>query len=113
MHEMALCESVLQAIEASARVEGFTRVRRVRLEVGRLAAVEVDALRFGFDVVTRGSLADGAELVVLDRPGLAWCFDCADTVEIGHRLSPCPRCGGQRLRPSGGTEMTIKDLEVE
>ncbi|AWK89716.1 hydrogenase maturation nickel metallochaperone HypA [Azospirillum thermophilum] len=113
MHEMALCESLLQAMEEAGRSNGFHRVRRVRLEIGRFAGVEVEALRFGFDVVMRGSLAEGAELVVLEMPGQAWCFDCCETVPLGHRLDPCPRCGGERLRPNGGTEMTIKDLEVE
>ena len=61
MHEMALCESLLQAMEEAGRANGFSRVSRVRLEIGRFAGVEVEALRFGFDVVTRGSLADGAE----------------------------------------------------
>lgn len=113
MHEMALCESVLSAIEDSARANAFTRVKRVRLEIGRLAGVEVASLRFGFDVVMRGTICDGAELVVLEPKGRAWCFDCSETVEIENRLDPCPACGGLRLQPVGGTEMTIKDLEVE
>ncbi|WP_029011327.1 hydrogenase maturation nickel metallochaperone HypA [Azospirillum halopraeferens] len=113
MHEMALCESLLQAMEEAAGANDFRRVRRVRLEIGRFAGVEVEALRFGFDVVTRGSLAEGAELVVLETPGEAWCFGCEATVPLDHRLDPCPRCGGERLVATGGTGMTIKDLEVE
>ena len=57
VHELALCESVLELIEEQARVQRYTRVNTVWLEVGSLAAVEIEALRFGFDVVTRGSLA--------------------------------------------------------
>ncbi|WP_372394882.1 hydrogenase maturation nickel metallochaperone HypA [Azospirillum sp. HJ39] len=113
MHEMALCESLLQAMEEAGRANDFRRVRRVRLEIGGFAGVEIEALRFGFDVVTRGSLADGAELVVLEVPGRGWCFDCNDTVALADRLAPCPSCGGNRLHPNGGTELTIKDLEVE
>jgi len=113
MHEMALCESVLAAIEDSARVNRFTRVRRVRLEIGSFAGVEVSALRFGFDVVSRGTLCDGAELVVLEPPGKAWCFDCSSTVDLLARIDPCPQCGGHRLQPVSGDQMTIKDLEVE
>lgn len=113
MHEMALCESLLTAMEEAAQANGFAKVRRVRLEIGRFAGVEVQALRFGFDVVMRGSLAEGAELVVVDRPGTAWCFECSETVEIAERHAPCPRCGGARMQANGGTEMTIKDLEVE
>lgn len=112
MHEMALCESLRSAMEEAATRERFTRVTRVRLAIGRFAGVEVEALRFGFDVVMKGSLAEGAELVVLDEPGTAWCFDCGETVALSDRLDPCPKCGGERLLPNGGTEMTIKDLEV-
>ncbi|MBP2301074.1 hydrogenase maturation nickel metallochaperone HypA [Azospirillum picis] len=113
MHEMALCESLLQSMEEAGRSHGFSRVRKVRLEIGRFAGVETEALRFGFDVVMRGSLAEGAELEVLEVAGQGWCFDCNDTVALEERLAPCPRCGGHRLHPNGGTGMTIKDLEVE
>lgn len=112
MHEMAVCESLLSAMEEAAKAQNFSRVTRVRLAIGRFAGIEVEALRFGFDVVTKGSLADGAELVVLEEEGTAWCFDCSDTVPLNHRLAPCPTCGGERLVPNGGTEMKIKDLEV-
>lgn len=112
MHEMSICESLRDAIEDAARTQNFSRVTRVRLAIGRFAGVEVEALRFGFDVVMRGSPAEGANLVVLEEPGTAWCFDCNDTVPLAGRLDPCPRCGGERLLPNGGTEMKIKDLEV-
>lgn len=113
MHEMALCEGVLGVLEDAARRQGFRRVRVVRLEIGRFAGVEVEALRFCFDAVTRGTLAEGATLEILDLPGRAHCFDCATTVTIDHRLDPCPLCGSGRLAPTGGDEMRIKELEVD
>jgi hydrogenase nickel incorporation protein HypA/HybF len=112
MHEMALCESILLTLQDQARVHGFDTVRRVRLEIGRFACVEHAALRFGFDVVTRGSLAEGAALEIDALPGRAHCFDCGAAVEVEDRLAPCPACGGARLSPTGGDEMRIKDLEV-
>lgn len=112
MHEMSLCESLLGVIEDSARQEGFTKVTRVRLEVGRFAGVELPAMRFGFEVVARGTLAEGATLDFVDVPGSAWCFDCGQTVVLENRLDPCPICAGVRLQPSGGTEIRLKDMEV-
>lgn len=112
MHEMSLCEGILQVLEESAKTNSFQSVKRVRLEIGRFAGVEVDALRFGFDVVMRGSVADGAALEIIEVPGQAFCFDCSDTIEIDDRLDPCPACGGGKLTPTGGDEMKIKDLEV-
>lgn len=112
MHEMSIVEGIRTAIEESARANGFSKVTRVRLEIGRLAGVERAALDFAFDVVLRGSLAEGAEVQIFDIPGQAACFDCGKTVEIDHRLDICPECGGTRLLVQGGDEMRIKDLEV-
>ena len=110
MHEMSIAESVLGIVEESARREGFARVREVRLEIGRLAAVEVDALRFCFDAVVRGSVAEGAVLAIDETPGCAWCFGCSATVAVAARGDPCPHCGSAQLQVSGGTEMRVKDL---
>ena len=112
MHEMSLAEGVLQIVEDSARREGFGAVRAVRLEIGELAGVEVDALRFCFDVVARGTLADGARLDIERTPGGAWCMHCAKTVPVAARLDPCPECGTHQLQVCAGTEMRVKDLEV-
>ena len=110
MHEMSIAEGVLGVVEDSARREGFRCVKEVRLEIGRLAAVEVEALRFCFDAVVRGSVAEGATLAIDETPGTAWCFGCSATVSIGMRGEPCPGCGGGQLQVNGGTEMRVKDL---
>ncbi len=112
MHEMSICESILGALEDAAAREGFARVKAVRLEIGCFAGVETEALRFGFDVVTRGSVAEGAELIVLNQSGTGACFDCGAVSEISDRLAPCPACGSARLAASGGDALRIKDLEV-
>ncbi len=113
MHEVSLCRSIRRLLEDAAARDGFSRVRRVRLEIGRFAAVEVAALRFGFAAVMRGSLAEGAELDIIALPGRAHCRDCGAEVVLDDRLAPCPACGGGRLDLAGGDEMRVKDLEVD
>lgn len=112
MHEMSLCEGIRGIVEMQAQAHKVTRVTRVRLEIGRFAGVERQALAFAWDVVMRGTPAEGAELVMLDIPGRALCFDCGREVEIEERLAPCPLCGSGKLVPTEGQEMRIKDLEV-
>jgi hydrogenase nickel incorporation protein HypA/HybF len=113
MHEMSLAEGVLGLIEDAALREGFTRVRGVWLELGCLAAVEPDALRFCFDAVTAHTLADGAKLEIISLPGQAWCWQCNESVLLEKDESICPRCGGYGLQVTGGDEMRVKELEVE
>lgn len=113
MHEMSLCESILQVVEEAAQREGFARVTRVRLEIGRLSGVEIEAMRFGFDAVTRDSLAEGASLDIIELPGVAWCLPCGREVEVQRRFDACPVCGSYQLQVVSGDQMQIKDLEVE
>ena len=108
MHEMSLCEGIRNVISGATN----RKVTKVRVEIGKFAGVEKEALAFAFDVVMRGSNAEGADLIMIDLPGRALCYDCMKEVEIEHRLDPCPTCGGGKLMPQGGDEMRIKDLEV-
>ena len=113
MHEMSLAEGILQVIEDYAAREHFQKVTQVRLEIGRLSGVEPEALRFCFDAVTRGSIAESAALEILPVAGQAWCFSCGKTVTITEELAQCPNCGGVELTVQGGSEMRIKDLLVD
>jgi hydrogenase nickel incorporation protein HypA/HybF len=112
MHEMALAEGVISVIEDAARAQGFNRVKTVWLEIGRLAAVEPEALRFSFDVVKRGTIAAEAGIEFVDVPGQAWCMKCGDTVSIDERGAACPACGSYQLQVAGGAEMRVRELEV-
>lgn len=112
MHELSICESIVDALQASAASNGFSRVTKVRLEIGCFGGVEPEALRFGFEVTTRGTLAEGAALEILEREGKAWCFTCSNSFPVTRRDSDCPGCGGARITVTGGDELRIKDLEV-
>ena len=113
MHEMSLAEGVLQVVEDAARAQDFARVRAVWLEIGRLAGVEVEALRFCFDAVTCGSIADGARLEIVDLPGAGWCMKCSAAVALDEVGGACPGCGSHQVQVTGGTDMRVKELAVE
>lgn len=112
MHEMAICESILGIIREQARAQNFARVERVCLEIGPLSGVEIEALKFGFDVVTRNSLAEGAKLEIHEQPAEAWCMVCSRTVPVKERFDACPECGSHQLQITRGGELRIKELEV-
>ncbi len=113
MHEMSLAEGILRIIEDQAAERGFDRVLRVRVEVVRLAGVEVAALRFSFDAVMNNSVAESAVLEIIDTPGQGWCLDCGTSVEISALYDACPLCGGYRVQATGGMDMRVLDLEVD
>ena len=112
MHEMAICEGIAEILAEQAKAQSFSKVTVVWLEVGQLSTVEPSALRFSFEVVMRGTLADGARLEIIDVPGEAWCMACSQVVTVSQRFEPCPHCGSYQLQVTGGEELRVKELEV-
>ena len=113
MHEMSLAEGIRGIVENAARQGSFGQVKSVVVEIGALSSVEVDALRFCFEVVMRDTVAEGAQMEVVDVPGAGWCMPCEQTVPIGQLYDPCPNCGSYQVQATAGTEMRVRELEVE
>ena len=112
MHELSLAEGVLRIVADAAAKHAATRVHTVWVELGALAHVEPDALRFCFDAVTRGSVAEGATLEIATTPGRAWCMPCGGEVALGRLGEPCPRCGSYQLSVVAGEEMRVKEIGI-
>lgn len=113
MHEMSLAGSIVRMVEDAAARERFKRVKRLTLEAGALAGVEVHALRFALDAMAPGTVLDGAAIEIDEPPGTAWCMACGDSVAIAARTDGCPRCGGWQLTPTGGLELKVRELIVQ
>jgi hydrogenase nickel incorporation protein HypA/HybF len=113
MHEMSICESIVQTLEEQAEVHSYSRVKAVWLEIGPLAAIEPDAMMFCFDAVTKGTLAENARLEIVQTKVAAWCLPCGKTVPIAQRFDACPECGSHQLQITGGEELKIMKMEVE
>lgn len=113
MHELSLCEGILRILEDSSKAQGFNKVKTVWLEVGDLAGVELSALRFNFEVVSRGTLAELAAVEVVRVPGQAWCMQCSELVSVQELYDACPKCKSYQLQITQGKDMKVKELEVE
>jgi len=113
MHELTITQSVVEiCVERAARQSARTRVKQVTLEVGALAAVMPDALRFCFDACARGTPVEGAELEIIEIPGRARCLDCASEVAVCGLFGTCA-CGSSKLVLIAGEELRVKQMEVE
>lgn len=112
MHEISLLENMREILEAESIKQGFSQIKQITLEVGKLSCVEPDALRFGFDVVMKNSLAENAELLITELDGLGVCQKCGKQSVIETLYDPCPLCGSPVVKIVQGMEMKIRDLVV-
>jgi hydrogenase nickel incorporation protein HypA/HybF len=112
MHEMSLVESLVALVEDERRRSAFSRVLVVRLQVGTLGHAEPDALRFCFDAIARGTIAQGARLEIEIGAGEGWCAACDRSGPMEDRFADCPACGA-RLTMTAGDELRLTELEVD
>lgn len=112
MHEVSLAEEILRIVETSARDAQFSKVKILTLEIGDLAGVETEALEFALTHMAPETMLEGALIRQIPIPGSGFCEPCGLRVALDFVRSPCPRCGHQPLADIEGTELRIRDLEV-
>ncbi|CAH2605554.1 Hydrogenase maturation factor HypA (plasmid) [Rhodovastum atsumiense] len=112
MHELTICERLIGLLDEERRRRGFTKVKRLRLEIGQLSCLDPEALRFAFDVSSRETFLAEARLEIDQPPGQASCLDCGAEATISTHLDTCPACGSTRLDVVGGMQMRLVEMEV-
>ena len=113
MHELSLCQSIIEILKAQAEPHQYQRVRRVELRVGPRAMVEPASMVFAFGVASRGTLAEGAVLDVVEVPGRAVCLDCLHEGEVEKLAEACPRCGSYRRMMEEDPGLRLGEIEVD
>ena len=108
MHELGIAQEVVAIVCDRA---GGAKVTRVVLEVGKLAAVLPDAVRFCFELCVEGTSLEGADLVIVETPGLAACRVCGESVTLDRPFGRC-ECGETDLEWLSGEQLKIKEFEV-
>ena len=113
MHELALTEGILEIVREQAEKNGFDRVLEISLRVGEYSGVIPECLQEFFPLVSKGTRAEGAALVILPVPASFRCLTCGYRGPIPPRTACCPRCGGTAIRMTAGREFYVENLKVE
>ena len=108
MHELAITQSVVEAV--AARV-GDVPVAVVRLRIGRLSGVLPDAPRFCFEVAAAGTSLQGATLEIEEPDGRAHCRSCGQDFTLDDPILLCP-CGSADVRVVAGRELTVASVQL-
>jgi hydrogenase nickel incorporation protein HypA/HybF len=106
-------ENVIALVADQQRTESFVRVRVIRLQVGALGHAEPDCLRFCFDAVARGTIAEGATLEIDMIAGQGRCPACRGIVVLQERFAACPLCENPEVHVIVGDELRLVELEVD
>ena len=114
MHEMGIATEIVRIVEASIPPDmADSRVTKIKLKVGKLSAVVPSSLRFCFDVASKKTSADGAELDIYEIPVSAQCDQCGHQWELDQPAFSCPKCESGAVTVLTGRELDIDAIELE
>ena len=110
MHELAIAESILAIVERHA---AGRKVVEVEVSVGHLRQVVPSALEFAFELAGRGTVAEGATLVLDAVPAGGRCRACGEQRTFATFPFVCESCGGWDIELTQGQELQVEALELE
>ena len=113
MHEMGIAQSILDIAIAAAEKEGAQRITRVNVVAGELRGIVPLQFTFCFGVMAENTIASGAHLNLEITPVRGRCRVCEETFIVEDYRYICPKCRGGDIQTVGGTELRLRDIEVE
>lgn len=112
MHEVGVMENALGIALKRAADEGAHHIHQLTMRIGLLSGVVPEALEFAFDVLTRGTIAEGATLEVEHVPIVCFCSTCRLEFQPDDLFCECPRCHVPSAEVHQGRELELASLEV-
>ena len=112
MHELAVCQALMDQVDSVARDESAARVVSIHLGIGPLSGVEPGLLSQAFPIASAGSLAADAELVITALPVVVHCRECDCQSEVQPTRLLCSHCGAWQTTQFSCHEMLLERQEV-
>lgn len=110
---MSITMSMMEIVREQMAKNSVDKLKRLKIRVGELTAVEPQALLFCFEVCCKGTPMEGAVLDIEEVPMTGRCVDCNEEFRIEYFLQSCPRCGGSAVTRTAGRELEIVSMEAE
>ena len=110
MHELGICDALLKMVDKAVKEEGCEGVSSITVEVGMLSGVIPHFLSDCWEAVIDGTPYAQTEMIVETLPGIARCLDCGSEFEADVEKLVCPECGGKKLTPVTGRDLTLKEI---
>ncbi|MET7335049.1 hydrogenase maturation nickel metallochaperone HypA [Nonomuraea sp. NPDC005650] len=107
MHEIGMCEGLVELIERQA---GGRPVAAARVRVGARHAVVDEAFGQAFTMAAAGTTVQDAVLELVITPMTVGCHNCGESSESVDSLAVCPGCGDEGVDVSGGDELVLESL---
>lgn len=113
MHEFAITQGILDVTLKGAKEQGAIKINTVYLKVGAMSDIVDDCVQFYFEQLSKGTIAEGAQLQVEKVPARAKCNNCQAEFEPEEFFFQCSSCGQFGAQIISGKELEVSSLDIE
>lgn len=120
MHEISIAGAIIDSVLDAAEKNNARKVKKVFLEIGELTALNPDQLKFIFETITKGTIAEGANYEIqVVKPSIN-CKKCSynGNIEFFEKLHfflpviKCPQCNEPDVEIVAGRECCVKKISI-
>lgn len=113
MHEYSVTMGLIKMVVEEAKKVNAKKVNEIRLVIGDLSTILDDSVQMYFDILSKGTVVEGAKLIFTRIEAQFECTACGNVYNKPKIGFDCPVCG-ELGRPTGvGKEFYIESIEVE
>lgn len=113
VHEFPVTQSICRIATEEARRIGARKVTRIFIAQGDYTDYVPEIIQEYFNIVSEGTLAEGAQLHIRKIPAVLHCRDCGMDSVVEHYRMRCPLCLSRETELKSGKEFYIESMEVE
>lgn len=115
MHELAVTEGMLKVVLRHAELNQAQKVVGITLKIGGMSDIVDEWLQRYFDYLSRGTIAEGAEILIERSPAVFRCCGCGEEYIVNLKAKgsfSCPECGADNVDLVAGREFQVQEIKV-
>lgn len=113
MHELPVAESILEIALRHGRQNDAVKITHLHLVIGQLSSVIDDSIRFYWDMIAEGTIAEGAGLSFRRIPVEMQCQSCQKIYTPTPKALVCPQCASTQVKVLKGDEFYLESIDIE
>jgi hydrogenase nickel incorporation protein HypA/HybF len=113
LHELAICQALVQQLTAIASEHPGNDIHEVHLSIGPLSGVVPELLTDAFPIASAGTAADGARLNISESEIRVRCKTCGEESRASMNKLVCGCCGDWQTELVSGDELLLQRVELE
>lgn len=113
MHELPITQQIIKLAEKHATELCASRIKSIKLVAGDSCGFVGDTIRLYFDIISEGTLCEGAVIEIERVKAKMRCTGCGELFEREFLSFSCPKCGADGEPTEIGREFYIESIEIE